>query len=591
MKRSWFIALALCVALCGCGDMRILEAPTEPTTAPTQSVEPTMPTVPSEDPDMFSKQDQDAAYDPDESVIVQLSGSTVTCSSPQVEIAGTTVAIKGEGTYIITGTLTDGQIIVDAGSKDELHLVLQNTSITSDRSAALYIKEAKKTVITLADGTENTLSNGSGFGPDGQVQIDAALFSRQDLTLNGTGSLTITSPAGHGIACKDHLIITGGSYEIQSAYHGMDVNDSLRIRAASFQISAGKDGFHVENVDDASLGFFYLAGGEMDITAAGDGISAGAYAQIIDGTVHIQAGGGYENGKSHDEGYGQFPGGGARPPRPRAATADTDSTSMKGIKSADHLQIAGGTFVIDAADDALHSNADMTIFGGDFEMRSGDDGLHADGTLTVSGGNMQILKCYEGLEAQHIIVSGGDIDLYATDDGLNAAGGNDGSGSGGRDEGRSPGRPNGPGESMGNGSILISGGELYVNASGDGIDANGTLTISGGYTIVVGPTRGDTATLDYDVSGIITGGTFIGTGASGMAQTFSASENQGVIAVQVGEQSADTKITLTDKNGNEIISYAPELAFGVVILSSPQIQSGETYALSVGSLTDHIQAS
>jgi len=132
-----------------------------------------------------------------------------------------------------------------------------------------------------------------------------------------------------------------------------------------------------------------------------------------------------------------------------------------------------------------------------------------------------------------------------------------------------------------NGSIKVSGGNLYVKASGDGIDANGTLEISGGYTIVVGPTQGDTATLDYDKSATITGGTFIGTGAQGMAQTFSDSK-QGVVAVSVGNQSAGTNITLKDKGGNTIIEYAPELSFAVVILSSPDIVSGETYTITVG---------
>ena len=141
-----------------------------------------------------------------------------------------------------------------------------------------------------------------------------------------------------------------------------------------------------------------------------------------------------------------------------------------------------------------------------------------------------------------------------------------------------------------NGSIKVSGGNLYINSSGDGIDANGTLEISGGYTVVVGPTQGDTATLDYDKSATITGGTFIGTGASGMAQTFSDSK-QGVIAVSVGNQSAGTKIVLKDKSGNIIIEYAPELNFAVVILSSPDVKKGESYSIMVGSETGEFEAS
>ena len=154
-------------------------------------------------------------------------------------------------------------------------------------------------------------------------------------------------------------------------------------------------------------------------------------------------------------------------------------------------------------------------------------------------------------------------------------------------------RPSGMGGGMSsssNGSIVISGGKLHINSSGDGIDANGTLAISGGYTVVVGPTQGDTATLDYDRSATITGGTFIGTGAQGMAQTFSESK-QGVVAVSVGNQNAGTNITLKDKSGKTIIEYAPELSFAVVILSSPDIVSGETYTITVGSESGEFEAS
>ena len=186
-------------------------------------------------------------------------------------------------------------------------------------------------------------------------------------------------------------------------------------------------------------------------------------------------------------------------------------------------------------------------------------------------------------------MEGGDITLTASDDGLNAAGGADSSGiTGGRD-GRFGGGPGGGMSSSSDGSITISGGTLYINASGDGIDANGTLTITGGYTVIVGPTQEDTSTLDYDVSAEITGGTFIGTGASGMAQTFSES-SQGVISVNVGNQPAGTAITLSAASGNTMITQTPELAFEIVILSSPDIVSGESYTITVGSASKEVKA-
>ena len=156
-------------------------------------------------------------------------------------------------------------------------------------------------------------------------------------------------------------------------------------------------------------------------------------------------------------------------------------------------------------------------------------------------------------------------------------------------KGGRPGNMGGGMNSNSNGSIKISGGNIYIVASGDGIDANGTLEISGGHTTVTGPTRGDTATLDYDKTGVITGGTFIGTGASGMAQSFSDSD-QGVIAIGVDNMAADTEITLKGSDGEIIVSHKPELDFAVVIISTPKLEKGKTYTVSVGNETKDFKA-
>ena len=576
--------------------------------------------------DMFTDRDYEIGYDENSSIFIQLNGDSISCDSNSVKVSGTMATITDEGTYVISGTLSDGMIVVNAGEKDKLKLVLNGVSINSETSAPIYILEADKVFITLATDTSNTLSNGGKFNAVDENNIDSVIFSKQDLTFNGLGSLTVSSPAGHGIVSKDDLVFTSGTYTINSASHGLDANDSVRIANADITIDAGKDGIHAENSDDAELGFVYIASGTFNIFADGDGISAEAYMQINDGSFQIVSGGGSTN-----------------------ASKQSDD-SLKAIKSAGYLLISNGTFNIDSADDAVHSNASIAVNGGNFEIASGDDGFHADESLTVSAGTINITESYEGLEALNLEVSGGDITLVATDDGLNAAGGTDSSGFGGPrgndnfggrhgnggfrgprvndipdnvadprgnkgfggpqgdgnfngsngtndnngftplegNEGFSGGRGGG-GFSNGDGTLVISGGNLYIKAFGDGIDANGTLEISGGNITVCGPTQGDTATLDYDTSGVITGGTFIGTGASGMAQSFSSSE-QGVIAVKVGNQSADTQIVLKDKSGNTLISYAPELSFAVVILSSPEIVKGETYTLSVGSYTEEVNA-
>ncbi len=628
MKGNKKLLVLLCVftlTLTGCGNNSSTEDNNVENNAnDITSNEKIVSTIINED-EMFTDRDFKTDYDTSKSVSIDLKGDSVSCKSNAVKIKKNTITLSEEGTYIFSGTLDNGMIVVDAEESDKLQIVLNNASITSSTSAALYIIEADKVFVTLANGSDNTLANGGTFTTIDDNNIDGAVFSKQDLTFNGSGNLTITSPADHGIVCKDDLVFTGGTYTVNSASHGLDANDSVRMTNASMTIASGKDGIHAENTEDTTLGFMYIKDGSLEIAAEGDGLSAGNSMLINDGTFQITSGGGSVNAsKQSSDSWGNFMGGmgggmgggrGNRPGRPGESGAqsqpqsqsetdnqttenDDNSTSIKAIKSAGDMLIKGGTFTIDSADDSVHSNASITVSGGKFAIASGDDGFHADETLTISGGAIDISESYEGLEALDIVVSGGDIKLVARDDGLNAAGGTDSSGYGGMrgneqfgsGRGGMGGGMGGPGgSSSSNGSIIISSGNLYVNASGDGIDANGSLEITGGHTIVVGPTRGDTATLDYDKSAIISGGTFIGTGASGMAQTFSDSK-QGVIAVSVGNQAAGTKIELKDSNGNTILTHEPELDFAVVILSSPDIQKGQTYTITVGTSTSSFEA-
>ena len=582
---SLFLALLLLLTcLAGCGKDPL---PTEPA-GTDGSTGVTLPSTEvsfqQTDDTMFTVQDFHTEPYEGRIVNVTLSGDTATADSNAVQIKGSTIQITEEATYVFTGSY-NGMIVVNCEKSARPQLVFNGISVYSETSAALYVMQAERVTVTLTEGTDNYLSNGGAFAAIDSEDIDAALYSRRDLVINGSGKLTVLSPAGKGISCKDNLILTGGTLDIQSAFHGLDANDSLRITGVSATVAAGMDGIHCENNTDTDFGYVYISSGTFDIDAAGDGIAAGAWLQIKDGSFTLLTGSGHENGKDHADNWGGFPGGpGGK------ATTDTDSASMKGIKAATGMLLTGGSYTIDSADDALHCDSATVIRGGSYTIATGDDAIHAETALTIADGNIDISTSYEGLEAQDIAVLGGSIKLVATDDGINSAGGNDNSGNGGRDEmapppggNPPPGGHGGPGGMpAGNGTVLIAGGTLYIKSSGDGIDANGSVTISGGHTTIVGPTQGDTATLDFDRSCIITGGTFIGTGARGMAQTFTASE-QGVIALQVGNQSAGTKITLKDAKGTTLIDYAPELNFAVVILSCPEMVSGQEYTVTVGS--------
>lgn len=571
------------------------------------------------DDDMFSNRDSKPEYDENSSIHIQLNGTSASCDADNsaVTIEGTTITILDEGTYVISGTLENGMIIVNAEEADKPQLVFDNVTIHSETSAPLYILEADKVFVTLAKGSSNTLTNGGTFQAIDENNIDGTVFSKQDLTFNGSGSLTVSSPIGHGIVANDDLVFYGGSYNITSAKHGIDVNDSLRVKDASISVSSGKDGAHVENNDDAELGFIYISNGTFDIDAEGDGLSAGAYVQIEDGSFDIFAGGGYENGEqSSSDNWGNIGGGmggpgggmpgGGDPGAGRGgrssgnsgtttdegASSDTttteeESTSMKGIKSDNSLQINGGTFSIDSADDALHSNTSVYINGGTYTIATGDDAFHGEEKLVITAGAIDISNSYEGLEALNITVSGGDISIQSTDDGINAAGGTDASGSTGGRDGMFGGGMGGMSANS-DGSIQISGGSIFMYAQGDGLDANGYIELTGGTIIVTGPTSGDTAILDYDTSATVDGTTFIGVGSTMMAQTFSDG-TQGTMAVQASGN-AGTEIRIEDASGNKVVSFTPETAFQCVIISTPDIIKGDAYTIYVGTASGTFDA-
>ena len=470
--------------------------------------------------EIFSNRDYDASYDAD-AVRITLSGSTASCDDPSVMISGGRITVTRKGTYILSGQL-EGMVIVDADKKDKVQLVLENASVSSETSAAIYIAQADKVFLTLPEGTSNALSNGGSFAAIDDSNIDAVIFSRDDLTVNGAGALHIHSPAGHGIVSKDELTITGGAITLEAASHGLTGQDCVSIDGAALAITCGKDAIQAENADDPEKGFVYLGGGSLDVQA-GD----------------------------------------------------------NGIRSMGTLQIDGGTLTLRCTGDALHTDSDLLVNGGSITALTQDDGLHADGILAVYGGTVAVTESYEGFEAESIHIAGGIISLTSGDDGINAAGGNDQSGFGG------------PGGDRFHGSdgscILISGGELYVNAAGDGMDSNGDLCITGGKITVEGPTDGTNGPLDYSGSGGITGGNLLVTGSAQMAQSLYP-QGQGVLFTTFAMQPGGTPITVCDAAGNTLLTATPAKDFASIVVSSPEIQSGETYRITAGDFTAELPA-
>ncbi len=553
MKRLFCSLVLLVFLLCAC----------QAQSATTQTDTPSVTTA---DPSEMFAQEQEVQTT--EAVQITLLGNSASCENIGVSIRENTVRITKEGTYRLSGTL-NGMVIVEAGSSDKIDLILDGATIESESSAALYIKQADKVSVHLTG--ENRLANGGSFTQIDENNIDGAVFSEDDLSFLGEGTVQIASPAGHGIVGKDDLVFHAGNFEITAEKHGCQANDSIRIAKATFHLTSGKDAFHAENEEDASLGFIYVQNGNIIADSQGDGLSASAYLEIDGGSFDLTTGGGSGNGAVHTEQFGD-------PFHGQQSTQTDNSTSSKGLKANADIYLNGGSFTINSADDSIHCAGNLELCGGEYELSSGDDALHADSKLQIDNGTIRITKCYEGLEGQCIEINGGEIDLIASDDAINAAGGNDQSGFGRNDMFAND----------TNAYIRINGGHLVLNAGGDGIDSNGSIYVTGGETYLSGPTNNGNGSLDYGGEATISGGIFVAAGSSGMATGFGRNSSQGAIFVSYSIQPAGSQVSLTDASGEVIFSWETVKDSASIVLSCPDILQGETYHLTVGEIEGDI---
>lgn len=512
----------------------------------------------------YTEQDLDGTWDEGNATFVSLSGTYV---------------ITSAGVYVFSGTLSDGQIIVEAADDAAVQIVLNGVTITSSESAPIYIINADKVYLTLAAGTENTIMDSANYVLDtSEDEPSAAIFSDCDLTINGSGSLRIEANYEDGIVSKDDLVITGGNLTINAVDDCIRGKDSVAICGGTFVLTAGGDGIKSTEDTDTSKGWVSIDGGNFTITAAFDGIQAETILQISDGKMSLTTGGGSANASTDANGNNVESWGAWN--QPDASTTTTDSVvessdSAKGLKSASQITILGGTITIDASDDAIHANGNVYIIDGTMEASSGDDGVHADAALAIEGGDLTITKSYEGLEGVTIDINSGMIDVTASDDGINSAGGSDT-----MNESRAGQNSFAAADSY---YVSITNGYIYLTAGGDGVDSNGSLSITGGTLLVNGPTDNGNGALDYTTGGSITGGVTAIAGSSGMALNFDNSSTQCSLMINfTSSLSAGTTVTLCDKEGKVVLSYTPTKTFSSIVFSSPDFVKGETYTVYTG---------
>ena len=561
----------------------------------------------------FTDREKSGSYKVSEAVKITLNKTTATVSGSGAKADGSTITITEEGVYIVSGTLEDGQIIVDASDSDKVQIVLDGVNINCETNAAIYVREADKVFITLAENSSNTLGGGNEYTQIDDNTVDGVIFSKSDLVCNGTGSLTIEADYKHGIVSKDDLVITGGTYKITAADNGITAKDQLKILDGSFDIDAANSAVKAKNADNAELGNIYIAGGIFTIEAEQDGFHATGSIVVDDGTITVNSG---------DDGF----------------HAELDTIIRGGTilveKSNEGLEgkrvvVNGGDITVNASDDGINAansgddgaNAANSGDGGVNAANSGDDGANATnpGANAAGSGDDDSNAASSNNDSSAAVNSGDDSSISGAADGKeppqmppDTENGSDmqpsqdfnpeNAPSGGNapqnfDPGNAPSDGDAPqmmqGGPGGGGNselyIKITGGTLTVSADGDGLDSNGGLLVTGGTTIVYGPTSDGDSALDYDGSAIVSGGILAAIGSAGMVESFDEASTQPVITYYCTEtQSADTTITLTDSDGSALFTVTPEKAYASIVLTCPEMKLDATYTLAAGTDNEEI---
>ncbi len=405
-------------------------------------------------------------------------GSTVSDAegsnkADDVKVNGNKIEITDEGTYEISGSLSDGQIYVEASDEDTVTLLLNGADITNKTEPAIYAENAKEVRISLVDGSENLLQSGTSMPETADENASGGtVFCRDDLIISGTGSLTVNGYINDGIHGNDDLTIENGTIEVNAIHHAVKTNETLTVENGSLALTSGTDGIHSE----------------------------------------------------------------------------------------DELVITGGNITINA----------------------GDDGIHAETDLTIEDGTIEITDSYEGIESNRIYVESGDISITSRDDGFNANGGQSFFGFGTR-----PGQQTEESDETSDPELIINGGTIYVNADGDGLDSNGDLIVNDGEIIVDGPESSANGALDSGTEngGVcqVNGGTVLAIGASGMAERFGDSSLQPTFFLRFNTADAGSTIRIENLSGKEIFTYTSAKSFSSLVFSSPEIEVGEDYVVTVGS--------
>lgn len=555
-------------------------------------------------------------------IVLKQQGSEIMGTGAQAD--GRKVTITKGGTYLVSGTLEEGQILIDAEEKDTVILLMQDVELTNSTESVIQADSVGHLSIQFEKDSENTFQSGKEIDvTEAEANEDAkgaAIYSHGGLSVTGEGSCKILGYLNNGIQAKGNLLLHNGVLTIEACNHAVKGKDSVEAAGGTISILSGGDGMKSDNTAGGEYGNIFITDGDFTIKSSQDAIQSENTLQISGGNFEVVTGGGSANNAYSKEkgmehfsmGGRNFGGGegrqGEKPDMDRAPSdsdfkkapsgsdseeppteseetnwdmSETSEESRKGFKGGKNLVVSGGTFSIDTYDDAFHSNGDISIMAGDFSISSGDDGIHADEELSISGGTIKVTKSYEGLEGNQITIDKADIEITATDDGINAYGGQ--SSMGGGSAKKTEEIPN----------LEILGGNLVVNADGDGLDSNGNFSIAGGNIVVNGPENSGNGALDAGSenggSCTISGGTIIALGSAGMAEGFTEESKQCSFLHNFSTSfEKGSKIVIKDSSGKKLYQYTAEKAGSSIVFSCPELEQGKTCVVSVDGQEEEI---
>lgn len=461
-------------------------------------------------------------------------GEKITITGTGVTVTDNVATINAAGDYIIKGNGSNAQLIVKALKTDVVKLGFQNLTLAYSKSSTVFVDRSYKTIIHLLSG-ESSISDGTAY-----TQVDAgqnaAIYSQSYLAFCGSGTLKVTSNYLDGIGGKDGVVIQGATLNITSKDEGIRGKDYLVSRNADINITSGGDGLKSDFETDNDFGYILLENSKLLVNSTGDAITAFTNVTLKNLTSDITSGGGSTKTKS-------------------------GTVSSKGIKAGNLITIENGTYYINSADDAIHSNKTLSVSGGNFKISSSDDGMHADVAVTLTNTEVSVSKCEEGIESKTLTLNNNTVYILSADDALNASAGsrteaNDGS------------------------HIFINGGTYILSGeNGDPLDSNGNITMNGRKIIIHGPARAPEVPIDYNGTFKIEKGFLIASGLDGrMTQTPSTSSSVNSVKIAFrSAKSANSLVTILDENDQFITAFKPSRSYTALILTSDKLIAGKTY--------------